>query len=129
MTTAEVIPPATKPAPKRPLLGVLIALALIFFAASVYVMWPMIQVRRLHSSYQSVQRGMSIDEVKKIMGRDETAGLDLPVEWYEWEHLEWDEVARIKSQIHYQVPTMYMPVTFGFSFDEEGKLVGKHRFD
>jgi HAMP domain-containing protein len=112
-----------------PWLGLLVSAALLFFAASVYIAWPMVQLRKMSQAYQRVQRGMMIDEVKTIMGRAETPGIDLAVEWFEWEHLSWDEVKTIKTQAHYQVPTLFLPVTFGFAFDAEGKLIGKHRFD
>jgi hypothetical protein len=115
--------------PRRPLWGVLVVLALLFFAGSAYVVLPSIKIRRLHKAYESVERGMTQDEVRELMATRESADIDLRVDWYEWDLLPGEDIRRIKTNLHYQVKTAFLPVTFGFSFDEDGKLLGKHRYD
>ena len=39
------------------------------------------------------------------------------------------EAQRIVSAFRYSVRAFYMPVSFEFTFDAEGRLVGKHRYD
>ncbi len=72
---------------------------------------------------------MSANQVQALMrhpGRWATNGV----------YRGWDEspvadaaTPRIGSSVAYAVPTFFLGVTFEFTFDESGRVVGRHRYD
>lgn len=72
---------------------------------------------------------MKRDDVIKAMGTREYRSFNGSAAWWDDERLGQDEDARVRSAIRYTVDTFFLPVSFEFTFDEAGRLVGRHRFD
>src|SRR5262245_43345986 len=96
---------------------VVLALAALFF------LWlPFDTIRRLQARYKQVQRGMAIEQVQGIMAYPPSK---LSAHWgsmWDDEPLPSADSQRIRSAIRYTVPTFYLPLSFEFTFDSEGRL-------
>jgi hypothetical protein len=107
---------------------VLAVLVVAHFTAQVRL------VRRLDARYQQVQRGMDVGKVGVTMNRntfeyfDKQSGEDLSG-WWDNTPLSPQEAARIQGATRYTAPEFFWTVRYVFTFDENDKLVGKHRFD
>jgi hypothetical protein len=75
-----------------------------------------------------IEKGASKQDVVRVMGEPTRVGR-APTPYWDREELDGAEVKRITSSIDYTVSTFVLPITFRFSFDEQGMLVGKHRYD
>jgi hypothetical protein len=120
---------AWTPCVKRKLLIVACVLLAIVGVACWRLIAPFRVISQLDARYQQVQRGMSTNQVQTIMstpGRWHTntvyAGWDDPP-------LPEADVRRIRGAMRYSVSTFFLPVSFEFTFDETGKVVGRHRYD
>lgn len=90
---------------------------------------PFQVIRQLDARYQQVQRGMSTNQVQALMsypGRWSTNGVyrgwgDAPIAN--------SNTPQIGTSVAYSIPTFFLSVTFEFTFDDSGKVVGKHRYD
>lgn len=114
---------------KRIIIITLIAGAIGLIALTLWLYLPFRKIKMLDTRYRQVQRGMSTSEVGSMMGEE---GRWRDSEFKAW----WDQVplgsfedARIHKAVRYSVHTFYLPVTFEFTFDAEGKTVGRHRYD
>jgi hypothetical protein len=92
---------------------------------------PYRRIAELDRRYQQVQRGMSKTQVQVLMcGPGQRFGGPFPAFWDDDLQPDQEEKARtIASAERYTVHTFYLPVSFEFTFDAEGRLVGKHRYD
>jgi hypothetical protein len=113
---------------RKLLIGALVVLALLVLGA-FGILWPVYQRIHLEARYHSTQRGMSRDEVRARMAHREEAA---QVPWRDF----WDdnplpeaESRRITSSLRYSVPTIPVKRTFEFTFDADGRLVGRHIYD
>src|SRR5688572_27883257 len=111
---------------KKIILGGCVVLGLLVMGF-IWLQAPFRVIEKLDVRYRSVTRGMSSNQVQAIM--------DYPSRWYTnatW--AGWDETPvseseapRVESAVRYSVSTFFMPVTFEFTFDSTGRVVGKHR--
>src|SRR5688572_3441334 len=97
--------------------------------ALLYLAWPLRTIQQLRARLETVQRGMSFEEVLLII-----AHTPVPVSerWYPaWddERLPPTEADQIVSAVRYSVKTFYMPVMFEFTFDSDRRLIGRHIYD
>ncbi len=95
---------------------------------------PFRTIARQRERYERVVRGMTVQEVIGLMGEpteDSAVGpeLGLHADWWDGERLGQQDAARIRRVICYSTDTFFLPVTFAFSFDENGVIVGKHSYD
>ena len=114
----------------------LVALVLVLLVPAVWAGVGLARVHRmkrnladLDARYRRVERGMTMAEVPAVMG---SPGRPQAGPWFAaWDDdpLDPGEAKRITSAIRYYAPTPFVGVTFEFQFDQDGKLVGKHRFD
>jgi hypothetical protein len=95
------------------------------------VLLPFLRIRTLEERYRKVERGDTLDRVRLIMREpgELTPLGPSPQAWWDDERLDDSESARIRSRLQYPTETFYLPVTFEFSFDEHGVVVGRHRID
>jgi hypothetical protein len=105
--------------------------AFIFFVVSclIWLSIPGAKIRDLDTRYVTISKGMKRDDVIKAMGTREYRSFNGSAAWWDDERLGQDEDARVRSAIRYTVDTFFLPVSFEFTFDEAGRLVGRHRFD
>jgi hypothetical protein len=106
--------------------GVLFALLVCVF---LYVAWQIRTIQLLHTRYEQVQRGMSVEEAQSLMAH---SPVRVSEHWYPaWddEQLPSAEAARIVSAFRYSVRTFYLSVSFEFTFDSDRRLVGRHIYD
>lgn len=103
-------------------------LALLFY---IVVVAPFTKIGHLHSKYDTIQKGASKDHVVAVMGKPTRVRND-----YGWEKVYWEDTPlpdqptnAVAQSMWYSVKTFFLPISFVFSFDSEGKLIGKHRFD
>jgi hypothetical protein len=112
---------------KQLIISAAVALVLISLA-----MWrlaaPFGTINELEERYQKVRPGMGTNEVQAIMnfnGRWHTNAVN-----HGWgEQPVPTNAPPVVSAVACTVPTFFIPVTFEFVFDENGKAVGKHRYD
>ncbi len=91
---------------------------------------PFAKIRDLDAKYLTCEKGMSREQVIKRMGDFDyrTDGIVAGAMWDD-DRLRSEEDEKVASSISYRVSTFFLPVTFEFTFDNEGKLVGRHRYD
>jgi hypothetical protein len=107
------------------------ALVILLAASAAYyaLVRPFRLIRGLDAQYQAVRHDAGRAEVQSIMGGPGTPG-EAPYRAYWFDAaLPESESRRIDSAIRYPVRTFFLPVTFEFTFDRDGRLVGKHRYD
>ena len=116
---------------KRRLILIL-GLSLLLLGLYYHFAWPLHVISDLDARYRTVERDMAEQQVLGIMGHTRLLRRNPPMNRYAY----WDdgglgesETQRIQSAVAYSVATFFLPVTFEFTFDEHGRLVGKHRYD
>ena len=114
---------------KRAVITVLIVSALGLSALTVWLYLPFQRIRTLDAQYRQVQQGMRMSEVAGIMNHDGRWRESEFKAWWDDKPLGALEDARIRKAVRYSVPTFFLPVTFEFTFDADGKTVGRHRYD
>ena len=72
---------------------------------------------------------MTLQDVQEIMGEPTSIISENRQAWWDDEKLPAEATAKVSQEIRYSVSTFYLPVSFGFAFDDKGKLVGRHRYD
>ena len=105
--------------------GIILAVACLFGWS---IAKPFQIIRQLEARYQEVLPGMGTNEVQAIMnftGRWHTNAANQG--WGEQPVPPHTPPAVYAAA--YTVPTFFLPVTFEFVFYENGKAVGKHRYD
>jgi hypothetical protein len=101
-----------------------VGLALVWLGA------PFAEIRDRQLRYDTVSRGMTRAQVIEIMGTPDSERFQPgPQAWWDQERLVDVEPESITSAIRYRTATFYLPVTFEFTFDAEGQIAGKHRYD
>ena len=90
---------------------------------------PFRVIRQLDARYQQVQRGMTTNEVQAIMSHAGRWHTNATYRGWDDTPVAASDAPRIASAVAYSVPTFFLGVTFEFTFDESGKVVGKHRYD
>jgi hypothetical protein len=125
--------PAQKPSP---VFGVSLAIIISLFSLALAIPHFSAQmrvVRQLDTSYQKVERGMASGDVFGIMNQDGFAmvGKDSDENmsgWWDNTALDARDKARIQSAIIYTAQEFFRTIKYVFTFDENKKLVGKHKF-
>lgn len=87
------------------------------------------KVAHYQQLYLMVDKGYTKQDVIKLFGEPEYAlGT---VDFWDTDRLTDAEAKRQTECIRYcvRVPAYYIPVCFYFSFDQEGKIIGKQRLD
>lgn len=105
----------------------------VFVAVGLAVVWlgaPFAEVRDRQLRYDTVSRGMTRAQVIEIMGTPDSERFPPGLQpWWDLEIPEDADPESIASAIRYRTATFYLPVSFEFIFDAEGRIVGKHRYD
>jgi hypothetical protein len=114
---------------KRAIIICISLLAAIVVCGILWLRMPYNEIRELDSRYATISRGMKRDQVIKAMGDAKYRSVDGWTAWWDDELLGKHEDARVNSAIRYTVRTFYLPVTFEFTFDGSGEVVGRHRYD
>ena len=83
----------------------------------------------LDAGYQRVERGMTVVQVQTLMRSNGTPHTGHSFPAWDDEPLDPAEAKRIATTLRYHGPRPLMPVIFEFTFDQDGKVVGKHRYD
>lgn len=90
---------------------------------------PYFTIRRLQAAYLQVEKGMSAKEVERLMDYP-SRSLDSGLQgWWDEQRLTELEEVNLRKALRYQINTFYLPVIFEFTFDADGKIVGRHRYD
>lgn len=116
---------------KRALIIIIIILISIG-TTGVWILYRQAQlVQQLDANYLLVEKGMSKAQVIELMGKGGRMRVEESATAGYWddERLSDDEGAQIQSSVSYSVATIFLPITFEFSFCEKGKLVGRHIYD
>ena len=106
----------------------LVGLALVISFTS-WILLPFQKINQLEQRYQTVQREMSEADVHAIMGGPGKAKLEPGRAWWDDEYLGDETSKEVEKEVLYSVSTFFLPVGFGFTFDENGRLIGRHRYD
>ncbi len=115
---------------RRRIVGPILLVVILGVAGFVY--WlsaPFWRIRSLQRAYEKVERGMTVSAVKAVMGTDGRPYAGPYRAWWDDRALDDAEGRRIRSALHYRVETFLLPVTFEVTFDDNGKVVGRHRYD
>ena len=111
----------------------LVVIAIVMAAAAGIGYWrlqaPFRIIRTLDARYQQVQRGMSTNHVEALMSYPSRRQTKYLMGFWDDAALPESESTRIRYSVRYSVATFFLPVTFEFTFDESGKVVGRHRYD
>ncbi len=84
----------------------------------------------MDASYATIKRGMSIDEVIRIMGTPDRVSGVRSIAWWDDSALGRDEDVRINKTLEYFIgPSFYIGITLEFTFDSLNTTVGRHRYD
>jgi len=113
-------------------LAIAVCVAVVLVSGPIaYLVQKGVTLRRHADKYESVRRGMSRAEVIGIMGDGYRVASDRDCGVQYWDHrtLTAEEQAQIESTICYDVSFPYLDFSFRFSFDGEGKVIGKRRYD
>ena len=86
------------------------------------------KLRSLDKTYESFKKGATREEVLALLGAPAATNPE-PTKFWDEAKLSEAELSKISSTVDYSVQTFFLPVTFRFSFDTNGALVGKHRYD
>ena len=107
--------------------------ACVLLAAVSIACWrltaPLRVIRQFHARYQQVQRGMTTNEVQAIMRHPGRWRTNATYRGWDDTPVSPSDTPRIGSAVGYSVRTFFLAVIFEFTFDETGKVVGKHRYD
>ena len=82
--------------------------------------------------YTNVQKGMNKEKVISIMKEPPKLVFqekNRKVLWWDDEKINKTKEMEISETIVYSVDTFFLPVTFEFSFDLDGNIIGKHKYD
>jgi hypothetical protein len=111
-------------------IALLAAPLLVILCLSGYVLWKRAEIRSLQDGYSGTARGDSIDQVVARMGGPGVPA-DPPPAFaaWDWEPLSLTEASRIHSMRRYRVSTPVGSMTLEFTFDADGRVVGKHSYD
>ncbi len=105
------------------------SIAILLIGSIIWLTLPFYKIKRLDTKYKMVQQGMSVSEVTTIMDQKGTWTNHFAKAWWDDKPLGDSDDARISKTLKYTVSTFFLPVSFEFTFDEHGKIVGKHRYD
>jgi len=105
-----------------------LALAIPHFSAQ------MKDVRQLDASYQKVERGVDSGAVFEIMNQDGFYSVAKPTDedlsgWWGDTRLASEDEARIRTADIFTAQEFFRTIKYVFTFDENHKLVGKHKFN
>ena len=90
---------------------------------------PFQRIDELDARYARVGRGMSRAQVEAIMGGPGEPWAGPYTALWDDDPLPEGEDRRIAAAARYSVRTFYLPVTFEFTYDRDGLLVGRYRYD
>jgi len=114
---------------RKRIIVVIIASVAGLFGGGYWLGLPNKRIAMLQTRYEQVAPGMSFDQVIRLMGREGMQEYDGAGAWWNDARLAPNEDLRIRRAIRYPTQTFFLPVTFEISFDANGKVVGRHRFD
>lgn len=107
------------------LLLVLVALVPLGF---FFLYKPAHAIREHRKAYMTTAKGMTLAEVQAIMGGVGRKRNPTP-EWWDSAPLNQVTADQVVLVVAYTVDTFYLPVSFTFGFDKDGKLIARHVFD
>ncbi len=111
-------------------LFVLAVLVLIGTPAYYFVVRPSGEIRHRQRAFATVATGMEKSAVIDLLGTPSSTGTPLTetVFWADQIRENIDPSTAVES-IRYRTGTFFLPVTFEFTFDPNGVVIGKHRYD
>jgi len=111
-------------------LFLLAAFTLLGVTAYYFVIRPALEIRARQDAFDSVSLEMNKSDVTRLLGVPNSTGTALT------DHLYWDDDIRDDADpstavgsIRYSTRTFFLPVIFEFTFDANGLVIGKHRYD
>ena len=113
------------------LAGFVLLIILTVFAGLFFMFAaPIYRAQKMYLKYEQIEKGMSYSSVIDSLGipDSEEKGWFNRGFWDE-EALPEEEVEKIRKEIQYGIYTFPVGVWFNVSFDEDDKVVGKHRSD
>lgn len=121
-----------KPARPMPRWAPLLVLLLLPCAAPCAYLGNLSHTIHQHdAAFEATARGMSQPEVLALLPATyETA--DSPVAPYlYWDDSRLDPIDAVPQPtvVRYTLETWHLPITWEYVFDQQGKLVGRHRYD
>lgn len=87
------------------------------------------RIGAIREEFASIQAGDTRREVEGKLASAMLTGSALPAPFWNERQLSEEDEKRIKSSIGQRIDTFFLPVTFVVSFDEAGRVVGKHIYD
>lgn len=109
-----------------------IALAAICALCILYgiLAYSVIRVGELRKRYERTHRGMTVEEVEAVMGEGMTRSKSSSFPAWDDAELSPDDAAKISSAYRVRAErAFWIPVTYEFTFDSGGRLVGRHIYD
>jgi hypothetical protein len=86
--------------------------------------------KEMYARYHKVKRGMSAAEVNAIIDFKPDPESKLGhTDYYDQQKLSPEEFRTITHSVSYTISRVYVGIVFVFSFDKDGRLVGKHAYD
>lgn len=113
---------------KRVIVFFVVTIFILFASGFIWISLPYVKIRKLNERYLTITKGMSQSEVISIMKEKHFVHNRTKARW-DYDYLGTEEDARVCSAIGFGVRTFYLPVVFEFTFDKNGKLVGRYRND
>ena len=117
--------------------GVVVACLILVLIATVILavaLWSILstrtRVRSVHSIYLVVQEGTEKQKVLDMLGppTEERTGSPRQIYW-EDNVLPPEQAQSVTMSLEYRIETFFLPISFEFYFDTDGRLLGKHRMD
>ena len=109
--------------------GAILFIIVLFIFSIVKLVKPYYHARALHSLYLKTKPGMNLNEITNSMGvPDKITYEAAPVQW-DFADVEGVDPSVKRKVLFYSVDTVFLPTSFTFQFDDNGKLIGRHRYD
>jgi hypothetical protein len=116
--------------PRVRIAAAVLALLVVVSCLGLYrLLGPYGVIRDLDRRYRQIERGARRLDVEATMGAGGVPYVGPYVAYWDDAPLSDAESGQIVGAVRYTVQTFYLPVTFEFTFDRTGRLVGKHRYD
>ncbi len=105
-----------------------ITLVMLFLLAGLVIL----HIRKLsvlNKSYNQITKGMSRKTVIEIMGSDYLERNNYDVMFWNDKRLSHEIIEQVETTIAYSWWSIYLPISFRFSFDKNNKVIAKQRYD
>ena len=113
----------------RQLVSLMTVVGLTAGALYYYLVAPFVEIHQRRERYKLITRDMSKHDVVAIMGEPDTSGEPGAGPFWDDELLNGVSLDDVEHAIRYNTSTFYLGVIFEFTFDDEGRIIGKHCYD